>query len=434
MAKDFLNEDDATKVQEWRVQWDRILRDSVIVSIHASQWQPYTRLNPDRLARLGVNVEDEDAKTALNKVLRGGRIDLVPSAVYGEMARSVSRARRQLKTYSYEIMFGRVVPANAYEEWREKHADQERRFWDGVDYLCTNMERIVNDEMRIAYTAMFNDSYSRLKKAGAVKVDRRTFVLEGVEDIMRSLPHPDKVRSRYAWETTFRYAPMADELAASEARAAEIRAESMLTESNLDSERKVILERMQADVAAQAQTRKKEIERSLAGAEDAFYASISETVKELKDNLTGSGRVGSRSAVRLRNLITRVRALNVFDDEQLTRQMTSLEESLETRVSRKGGKDKRADAMDDLRAELDETAKYVRETLASLPTVRGVRSIDVDATDVIDVATPKRRVADDLDASEATEELTPRRRSSGDASDEPVEENTTRRRRSSAAA
>lgn len=369
---DFLNPEDQARVTTWREQWDKVLRDGVIVDLTIRQWQPYARLTTERLAQIGARFDSDEAIKAMDEVVRAGSIDLIPKELRCAIRNSANKARDILRVSTYGVMWGRLLPAAAYEAWRETTAQLETDFWTNVADLTTNLPAHL-EEMRATYTALYSESYDKLERLGQVEVSKEEFVTAVVEGLIAQVPSAETIRSKYSWGLNFKFAPMSDEIAAAEAKAVEIRAESLVSQESLSAERKSILASMQRDVASSLERQRASIEESLGEAEAEFYRTLKKTAADVAEKLNGCGTIGGRSSVGLRTLIGQIRALNVFDDEGLDAQADALEAALDVR---QGGRVAgRKEALEDLRTGLAALETYGTQALEAIPTKRGVRVV-----------------------------------------------------------
>jgi hypothetical protein len=374
----FLDEADRQRVRPVLVQWEKILQQSVLVEINISKWHPSFSLDIDSLRCLGVEIADPQAQVALRKTVRLGQMDLIPRDVIRRITRIEQQARSLLRSYAHRVLFGYVVHAEAYADWKENHQILYEEFVKTADYIADNLwqgDDLVA-KMIGEYRVLFADSYQRLCRAG-VEPDRseRQFVEDGIDFVVSHVPDADTVRGKYQFETWLSEAPMVDELARREEQAQQTRDRMVLSRENLEGERQRILEQMERDVEAQAASRVERLERSFAQAEMAFYQSISSAVRDIQQAIVRNNRLGGRSAVQLRNLARRVRSLNVFGNRQLDEDIEALGEKLEIRLNAKG--EGKTQALDELRELLAQVETNTRRELRTLPRKRGIRDLVV---------------------------------------------------------
>ena len=390
---DFMPEDEQQKVAQWKVQWDTVLRDGIIIDIHVSQWWPYVSLNPERMANLGIPTDTPEGKDAVKKVLKGGRIDLIPEEFYKPIQWAADRARRNVDFYTIDVLFGHLLPATAYKEWKAVHDEQYAEFWKGIDELCNNLDSHIL-AMRDTYVDLFSRVYDRLPE---INSSRQEFIEQAIADIRRNLPDAEYIRSRYSITVDYRFAPMLDEIAESESKAAQLRAESLLTVSSLDEQRQKILEEMQREVGIQLEQRREKVEESLAVAEGQFYGIVNEAVTGLSSALSSRGKFSGKQGQQLKNLIKQVKCLNVYEDKGLDERIGELERAFVVRTTSTGKA--RENALDGLEKALEDTQEYVNQQIAAIPQMRGVRTIETE-----DIAPEEGlRVARTMEMEEAPE-------------------------------
>jgi len=371
---DFMPEDEQQKVAQWKVQWDTVLRDGIIIDIHVSQWWPYVSLNPERMANLGIPTDTPEGKDAVKKVLKGGRIDLIPEEFYKPIQWAADRARRNVDFFTIDVMFGHLLPATAYKEWKAEHDNQYAAFWTAIDELCNNLDSHILS-MRDTYVDLFSRVYDRLPE---IVMGRQQFIEEAIADIRRNLPDAEYIRSRYSMVVDYRFAPMLDEISESETRAAKLRAESLLEVDALDQQRNTILEEMQREVGVQLEQRRLKVEESLAVAEGQFYGIVAEAVQGLSNALSSRGKFTGKQGQQLKNLIKQVSCLNVYSDKGLDEQISNLEQAFVARTTSQG--EARTNALEGLEKALADTKEYVTQQIENIPKMRGVRAIETDDT------------------------------------------------------
>jgi len=397
---EFLTVEDQDKVKIWTEHWDEVLKESVIVQIHIWKWHPFARLNSDRMERLGVHFESEEAKKAFHSVMRSGSIDLIPREVQNRVTCAETGARKILKDLTIEVMWGNLLPASAYEIWKKKHDKYVKDFWDAVEYICTNLRNgdCLLEQMKAEYRPIFADTWTRLSKMnGSVGVhvpeSQEEFIQEAIKDLLDSVPVDEAVRDKYRFETAFLDAPMSDEIAESEARAAKIRLESLQSNEALSNAHRKIIAEMRKKVAEQSESRRQQVEQSLAMAENAFYQGLLDIVKNVNSSINEKGKIGGRIGLQLRHLAERVRTLNVFDDDTLSAQIDSLTNSLDLHQALKS---KNKDfALEEIQTGLFSTEIYIKKQLDLLPSKRGIRMIDSGEFDMEDSDSTRRFVSKD---------------------------------------
>jgi len=366
-----LRPEDQARLKQLRERWDRILRDGVIVDLTITQWHPHAALTTDRLAAIGVRAQTDEAAEAAKRILHAGHIDLIPKEFYNVPQRLANAMRQALNSRSFKVMWGRMVPAEAYEAWRAEHDLLQQQFDEAVYQIESRINELVTTQEQQYYT-LFGDAWERLSRMGLTVGNKLSFIYAAIDDLRAQVPQ--NFAERYSVNLSFSYAPMADEIAAAEARAEQIRYQSRLETSTLDEARGLILQRMQGEVEAQLEQRRLQVEDSLANAERAFYSQVSEIADNLKAGLAQrDGKLMGRGAVQVRSLIEQVRTLNIFDSQGLTAQVNKLEQAAASHLA--ASPKVREETLRQLVVSLDAVGQETQAAISKLPNLRGVRAV-----------------------------------------------------------
>jgi len=382
---DFLSPEDQEKVTERWVPWDRALLEGVLVEINISQWQTHAPLTQERLTRLGVVLTDEAAQKALGQILTGGQLELIPKAVLSPIAQSAQQARRALDRMAIKTPFGRMITPQAYGEWKEETARLEATFWASVNYMVDNLYTgdCLVDQVEHYYRQVFGSTWDTLNTLGAVSASKEDFLTEVIADLRSKVPAPTVILARYSWVVKLRHAPLRDEIEQRELEAARLRAERLLSDESLSKERRRIVEEMQEDIGRQLGQKKQAMEQGLVEAEDAFYGELSSVLQGAIVALSGDGKkikgrgsLGKKKIETLRQMADQVRHLNIFDDQELTKQVEHLTDLLDTRVSSATSRKNKKGVMVDIALALKGAHAYIQAMQKDTPRRRGARRVE----------------------------------------------------------
>jgi len=398
---------DANKVRTMETDWDKVLRDGIIVSITITQFQGYAKLTTERLANLGAKFES--SKDAVDETIRAGSYYLIPKKIDRAIRRVVNRSRVNLERYSFPVMWGRMVPASAYEAWSEAHKDLESEFNALVNNLCLNLDSRIADQTE-KFRTIFRDVAAQM---GA----DADWVEACVQDLVSQIPSAEVIRSRYTWSTDYRWAPMSDEIAQAEANAQRIRDEASVDAATMSDERRKMMESMGAEVKASLERQRSEVESTFRAAEKDFYSRLQQTAQDITSAINRNGSLGAKPALALRNMIETVKTLNVFDDADINKLAEGLDRRLADRIDRSGWNSRRDknNALEQITKKLSDLEKHTANVLDGMtkkrgrriaiqeefsldnaPTVEATRArridtiVDVDAP-TIDTPAPRRR-------------------------------------------
>ena len=414
---------DADKVRTMETDWDKVLRDGIIVSITITQFQGYAKLTTERLSNLGAKFES--SKAEVDETIRAGSYYLIPKAIDRAIRRVVNRSRVNLERYSFPVLWGRMVPASAYEAWSEAHRALEVEFNDLVDALCENLDARI-DEQTEKFRAIFWDVAAQAQMfgwAGATDSIAYTqieaWVEECVQDLVSQIPSAEVIRSRYTWSTDYRWAPMSDEIAQAEANAQRIRDEASVDAATMSDERRKMLESMGAEVKASLERQRSEVENTFRAAEKDFYSRLQQTAQDIASAIDRNGSLGAKPALALRNMIETITTLNVFDDKDISALAADLSSRLSVRTdSTWYSKDARDEALDTIAEKLGDLEVHTANVLGGMTKKRGRRiavqeEFSLDNAPTVE-ATRARRIDTIVDVDGPTIDTpAPRRRRRG---------------------
>lgn len=320
---------DATKVRTVSTDWDKILRDGIIVSIQITQFQAYTKLTTKRLENLGAQFES--SKAEVDETIRAGSVYLIPKSIDRSIRRVINRARVNLERYSLPVLFGRLVPATAYEVWSKEHKELEDEFNTLVDSLCENLDSRIEDQTEKFRTIFRDVRDNRTRITGQVRLSDQ-WVNDCVQDLVDQIPSAEAIRARYTWSTDYSWAPMSDEIAQAESNAQRIRDEASVDAATMSDKRREMMDSMGAEVKASLERKRAEVENTFRAAEKDFYGRLQQTAQDITGAINRNGSLGAKPALALKNMIQTIKTLNVFDDKDINKLANSLDDNLDSRL------------------------------------------------------------------------------------------------------
>jgi hypothetical protein len=428
---------DADKVRTMTTDWDKVLRDGIIISIQITQFQGYAKLTTERLANLGAKFES--SKDAVNETIRAGSYYLIPKSIDRAIRRVVNRSRVNLDRYSLPVMWGRMVPATAYEAWSEEHKSLEDEFNALVDNLCEDLDTRIAEQTEkfrtifwdvAAQANMFGwtilpsprrrDGSLRRPARGPAPAQLTQWVDGCVQDLVNQIPSAEVIRSRYTWSTDYQWAPMSDEIAQSEANAQRIRDEASVDAATMSDERRKMMESMGAEVKATLERKRAEVESTFRAAETDFYSRLRQTAQDITGAIDRNGNLGAKPALALKNMIQTIQTLNVFDDKDINQLAESLDfrldKRLDTYYNDKQGRD---EALVGIGQKLADLEKHTANILGGMTKKRGRRiavqeELSLDDAPKVEATRARRfnRLAVDVDTP-TLDTPAPRRRRRG---------------------
>jgi len=393
------------------LDWDQILQESLIVWISIRKWHAAYSLNsPQAREAMGLSMGDPELEDALREVASLGQIFLIPKSHVREMKNLDNKLRYTLEDFSHPIteqmgLRGRLVPDALYGECRQALREIEAEFHQRAQGIADNLQALVARQLDQA-RPIFAHSYDVLRSRGIeLPQTREAFIQEQESFFLSHVPAADDVRSRYQVDLFVATAAMPEEIARSEAAAQQIRHRMELSEENMSRARKQALEKAEQDAKQQAAARQREVVQGFLRIEADFYEKVMCMAREVREAIDQGGKMAGPQGKKLRNLVERVRRLNIFGNEDLAADVQKIAEKLDARV-RASGQDHRVHALEELQQALRDMEENTQHTLRTLPQRRGVRMMATgDEGDEAPVMAAVRRVGVQLTPDDEEEDL-----------------------------
>jgi len=393
------------------LDWDQILQESLIVWISISKWHAAYSLNSQQAREaMGLSMGDPDLEDAMREVASLGQIFLIPKSNVREMKNLDNKLRYTLEDFSHPIteqmgLRGRLVPDALYGECRKTLREIETEFNQRAQGIADHLQALVSQQLDQA-RPIFAHSYDVLRSRGIeLPQTRAAFIQEQESFFLSHVPATDDVRSRYQVDTFVATAAMPEEIARSEAAAQQIRHRMELSKENLSLIRKQALETAERDAKQQAAARQREVVQGFLRIETDFYEKVMAMGREVREAIDQGGKMTGPQGRKLRNLVERVRRLNVFGNEDLAADVQKIAEKLDARV-RASGPDHRTHALEELQQALRDMEANTQHTLRTLPVRRGVRMMATgNGDDEAPSLTPVRRAGPQLTPDDEEDDL-----------------------------
>jgi hypothetical protein len=392
------------EILEMRPEWEKLLRESVVVRLHIGRTRAMRRM---RLSDLGLKPMGDagDRDEMDSTVFTIGEKMLLPPDMLRRVTAAESRARRNLVKNSYSSYWGRLVVVTTYKEWKTKDLAIQKDYFGVRDDLCKDYAAVVR-KMRELYTPEGEKAYDRL-----IKLERKTelppkeeFVKRFVKAAVNLMPDRDEIYTSWVYETEMFHVPMPSMMAEDLAKKQKVEEEAALerqkntAKNNLElsrlqnkeqvgrarakKEEMVLLDAAEARKRALDEMNKDVIERARRRKEtevDQFFADLMRQIYDLTYNSTtdvlqvlksGGGKVGPRTIVGLKRLIDQIERLNFQGNQEITEMLKPVKEQLQ--------QDAEGRSSQEIAARLKDIAVVTRATLLTLGTEpRSARALGV---------------------------------------------------------
>jgi hypothetical protein len=333
------------EVQVYRPNWNQIVTGAVKLNLHVAYWRAQAAL---KLADLGLDGVDGEFGAFLAENVSLGHKRLLPKETWRRLRRIERQARDRLARDGHPLDLERgayLVSKAVYPRLKAFLAARQAEFYAIRDDIVARRDDIVA-EMKVEY---------RKAAVGAWKIKRgippgrevdvpAEFVEEFVAEVVSRIPAAEAIHRSFelTWRPAYVEAP--DELEESRAKAEEIRRRQEIEEVKAEARRRKAraranleerkrwqeLEahrrRLEAEAALECEIRQKEAaerQRQMREATEVVVNNLRAVLYDAAvaalESVRRNGKVVNRTALGLRNLAERLRALNLAGDAEMER-------------------------------------------------------------------------------------------------------------------
>jgi len=302
----------------------KLMQKGVLVQLHIGYWRPYSRLSE---SELGIS-EDGSVK----EYLQLGRKKLLPPEMVARLENIEKRARYVLEENSFRCFWGRFVPVTAWDRWRDENNEIKGQFYAIRDEVISNLPVSVG-QLREIYARMAVEAYKRSKYDSSALVPEH-YVETFISGCLEQIPSSDDMRKLFRYEEVYMYIPLPD----------------VLHQSGEDIMHRQIAEEMNDHKQEMVADFLAEINASL-------REMVIQVCQSVRDSIKRNDRLVPRSAMGLRNLLSKLERLNFHDDDQLTRMINDIRSEID-----KPAKSRDIPGLDTVLSEvLDSCREQIRE-------------------------------------------------------------------------
>jgi len=299
-------------VEQFKEDWAASLMDmGVIVKLKMGRWGAKKTIKP---SDLGIKFADDDTMEFASKYLNLGTQRLLPVEVISEISSIEQRARKNLKNYSFDTVWGRFVPYSVFDEWEKKNEEIREIFFKAASSLEYRYDEII-EMVRKEYEKLARDVWARLYHDSENPTEN--FVCSFVDNIVSYIPSPFKLINSFKYDTVYYEIPLPSSIQRDIENVKRIREESEL----------------------ESKARKKVSEYFVEQKKTVIDGFLESTVSTMRDNVRTicesvlaslqkhayNEHISKTSINRLKIMIEKVRKLNFYDDKQITLLLNSLE-------------------------------------------------------------------------------------------------------------
>jgi len=354
LAEQMGEEADAIRIANTSLA-SKLMQAGVVINLHIGCWTGKRKLTA---ADLGLDDLDGATAQRVRKAINLGEVALAPPTLLRRRDSVIVRMRRNLDRYSYSTAWGSFVPAASYSEWKKRHEELVAEFFSIRDDLVNNIdqlwmaERGMWAELRLTYRAHAPYVWCRIQRLQPTEENLAQtpdwFVDEYVDRILSTIPSTEYIRDSFYVEAVPTYIPLPSIMEEDAIRAEQLRARS------------------EAEIEMQREVSRYYVERKEKLVDEFLSAVIGELRSRVYDVVTAAiasldrnnGQLVGKTAQGLRNLITWVESMDIYDDQEIQAGLRKLRSQLDRAA---GSRDVAA-----IRKQLKALGTVARSTLLDL--------------------------------------------------------------------
>ncbi len=306
-------------VEQLKSDWAlALMSQGVIVKLAISRWRATAKLTPEIL---GLRFAGNESYDFMEGYIRLGKQKLLPLKVIKNIEHSERRARIVLENHSFDTVWGRFVPFKAYKSWEQENQIARQEFLENAKAIGHQYNEIVN-LIKEEYKKMAKDVWFRLYPNGGEPTV--AFISDFVDKIAAKIPSQVDIVESFKFDTTYFIIPMPSFIQENIARAEQVKRQIEMDQFNNDLEKET-----RQKISEEYIQRKKEL---IDGFLESTVVSMRRYVSELCDAVLHSlqqqgisGEITERHTKKLREMIKKVRLLNFYDDNEISKLLSSLE-------------------------------------------------------------------------------------------------------------
>lgn len=298
------------------------MSQGVVVRISINRWRGTA---PIKMEDLGLKVTNESSKSFMDKYIRLGKEILMPHEVESQLSSIESLARKVLRDYSFQTVWGNFVPFSAFDEWELENEKVKQRFMGISAYIGQEYNNIINT-IRENYKVMAHDVWSRLYPGQGSATS--AFVEKFCDDIIAKVPSRQAIISSFNYETIFFSIPMPSVLE-----------NNLLEADKIKEEREQLKFKSQIEKEAKEKIAKKYLERKQELIDNFLDSTILKIRKDVEDlcrsvllSMNRNGKkydINKSKKEKIQRFIKRINLLNFYDDVQISNLLKELDSEVD---------------------------------------------------------------------------------------------------------
>jgi len=310
----------------------KLMRRGLIVALHIGYYRFKASLTD---SDLGIKLTDKE-----KQYITLGCQRVFPPTIVKKLELLESRGRNNLLKNSLQILFGYFVPATALKEFREENDAIRSEFMEVRDAIRDRYDDL-RMEAQEDLVHQGEQVYDRLEKKPE-GTSRQKWVKEFAATLVSRVPDKESIFESFSWKLDFSYVPLTSDLQEEALRQEKLNKDQQLlhyeTQDRMDQIRemnRLVAEQMKAQKEQTAKDMNKFLDQTVFKVRDMVGEVCQQVLHTMKRN---DGALMGSSVKSLRGVIDRARALNFYNDEELTDSLKEMEKAIGTSPKRRNNR------------------------------------------------------------------------------------------------
>ena len=299
-------------IDDWAIP---LMTKGIIVKLNIKRWRGRSKIGPEEL---GIEKDNEEWEVFSDEYINYGSKVLLPKRIIRRMNNIENLARRNIKEYSFDTVWGPFIPCSVFDEWKIKNEEIRLRYYAEAESIYDEYDEIIK-EVIDSYKKFAQETYRKLK----INIDYEEYEKDFILNIEREILSKENFWDTIEYTSLYYYIPLPSQIKEEIYDAEQI--EKKIEES--ESEKKM------RDIVRQEATRKKTeyIDHFL----DATVGKIREMILEI----IGDVKVGvniernefsaDKNRKKLLGMIEKIRILDFYNDSEIRDSLDKLQLDLE---------------------------------------------------------------------------------------------------------
>jgi hypothetical protein len=308
------------EVDEVRNDWAlALMTKGVIAKLTMTRWRGIVNLTPDDL---GIKFANENNREIANKYIDYGRQRLLPPEIDKELSGIETKARNNLKAYSFNTLWGSFIPFTAFDEWEKENEKIRTEYFSFAEQMSNSYNSIVQT-IRNAYSNIAIDVWFRLNNDNS---PTSSFINHFTNKITEKIPSKFDILTSFKYDVNFLTIPIPSIIEDNLYKAEKIKQKKEL--EILES----AIEKNTKEKIAQMYIEKKQdlIDNFLNSTVKSLRSHVSELCQNVLDSIISENKEISKSKKeKIQRTIDHVKILNFYDDEEILKHLNLLNNELD---------------------------------------------------------------------------------------------------------